>query len=78
MKTNKTELFILIFLLGLALFNWPLLKIADNSGITAQYLYLFIAWSIPVFLVIVINRIRQETTIEEEKDSVFGSKKKEN
>ncbi len=78
MRTQKNELYILIFLLGIVLFNWPLLKTTENAGVWAQFIYLFLIWSAIVFLSLVIGGFKQTSSIKDEKDSMVVSGKKEN
>jgi hypothetical protein len=54
-----------LFLLGMLLFNFPLLHLFNRSvlvlGIPALYLYLFAAWSLIIFLILMISRSKPDT-----------------
>ena len=41
---------IVLFFIGLLLFNWPVLSIAGQSSTLASYLFLFIAWALIIVL----------------------------
>ena len=54
-----------LFLLGLLLFNYPLLHLFNRPilvfGIPVLYLYLFTAWSLIIFLILMISRSKPDT-----------------
>ena len=54
-----------LFLLGMLLFNFPLLHLFNRPmlalGIPVLYLYLFTAWSLIIFLIRIISRSRPDT-----------------
>ncbi|WP_319409980.1 hypothetical protein [uncultured Desulfosarcina sp.] len=54
-----------IFLLGMLLFNFPLLYLFNRPlltlGIPLLYLYLFATWSLIIFLMLIISRSRSDT-----------------
>ena len=54
-----------LFLLGLLLFNFPLLHLFNRPvlalGIPILYLYLFSAWSLVILLILVISRSKPDT-----------------
>ena len=56
-----------LFLLGMLLFNFPLLSLFNRPeivlGIPVLYLYLFIAWSLIIFLTLIISRSRPGTQL---------------
>ena len=56
-----------LFLLGVLLFNFPLLYLFNQPllilGIPILYLYLFIAWTLIIVLMLVINRTKAEKTL---------------
>jgi len=41
----RSEFDLMLFLLGLLLFNWPLLTVAAGFQVEHLYLYLFLAWA---------------------------------
>lgn len=53
-----------LFLLGVLLFNFPLLYLFNRPllalGIPVLYLYLFAAWSLIIFLMLLLSRSRSE------------------
>ena len=56
-----------LFLVGVLLFNFPLLYLFNQPllilGIPILYLYLFIAWALIIVLMLVISRIKAEKTL---------------
>ncbi|WP_372678140.1 hypothetical protein [Desulfosarcina sp.] len=54
-----------LFLLGMLLFNFPLLHLFNRSalalGIPILYLYLFAAWALIIFLIFMISRSKPDT-----------------
>jgi len=44
-----TDIYIFIFILGILLFNWPLISIFKNSTI----IYIFIAWFLFIFIIFI-------------------------
>lgn len=54
-----------LFLLGMLLFNFPLLCLFNRPvlalGIPILYLYLFAAWSLIIFLMLMISRSKPDT-----------------
>lgn len=77
MITIKNELYVLMFLLGLLLFNWPLLTISDNWGVLGQFVYLFLIWIILILFVFLIGGVRQKVSVKQKKDSMVIAEKKE-
>ena len=55
-----------LFLLGMLLFNFPLLSLANRPvlvlGLPLLYLYLFGAWSLIILLIHLISRCRPDAT----------------
>ncbi len=51
-----------LFLLGMLLFNFPLLYLFNRPelvlGIPVLYLYLFVAWSLVILLILTISRAK--------------------
>jgi hypothetical protein len=56
-----------LFLLGVLLFNFPLIQLFNRPGlvwgIPVLYLYLFSGWSLIIFLMLTISRSRPEPPI---------------
>lgn len=54
-----------LFLLGVLLFNFPLLHLFNRPivvlGLPALYLYLFSAWCLVILLMLLISRSRPDT-----------------
>ncbi len=54
-----------LFLLGMLLFNFPLLHLFNRSvlvlGIPVLYLYLFAAWALIILLILMISRAKPDT-----------------
>jgi hypothetical protein len=53
-----------LFLLGMLLFNYPLLYLFNRPmlalGIPVLYLYLFTVWSLIIFLILMISRSKPD------------------
>jgi hypothetical protein len=53
-----------LFLLGMLLFNFPLLYLFNRPvlvwGIPVLYLYLFAGWSLIIFLILMISRSKPD------------------
>jgi len=53
-----------LFLLGMMLFNFPLLYLFNRPmlalGIPVLYLYLFTVWSLIIFLILMISRSKPD------------------
>ena len=53
-----------LFLLGMLLFNFPLLYLFNRPmlalGIPVLYLYLFTVWSLIIFLILMISRSKPD------------------
>jgi hypothetical protein len=58
-----------LFLLGMLLFNFPLLHLFNRPilalGIPVLYLYLFSAWSLIIFLILIISRSRPDAPFKD-------------
>jgi len=56
-----------LFLLGVLLFNFPLLHLFNRPivvlGIPALYLYLFSVWCLVILLMLLISRSRPDTQL---------------
>jgi len=50
---------ILLFHVGVLVFNWPLLSLASNKSDTSIFSYIIISWTIIVALLIVIGQCIQ-------------------
>jgi Na+-driven multidrug efflux pump len=63
-KINGSRL-VGLFLLGMLLFNFPLLYLFNRPllalGIPVLYLYLFAAWMLIIFLMLIVSRSRSDT-----------------
>jgi hypothetical protein len=58
-----------LFLLGLLLFNFPILSLFDRTdffyGIPILYLYLFLSWILFILLIFLIAQSRPHTLLSE-------------
>jgi Na+-driven multidrug efflux pump len=61
-----------LFLLGMLLFNFPLLYLFNRPvlalGIPVLYLYLFAAWSLIIFLMLMVSRSRSDTPVPDQSE----------
>ena len=58
-----------LFLLGMLLFNFPLLSLFNRQvlamGIPVLYLYLFVTWSLVICLMLIISRSKPDPPIRD-------------
>lgn len=54
---SRYEFHILVFCLSLVLFSWPLVSSSDFDRINAMFVYLFVCWTVVVFLQFLISRV---------------------
>jgi len=53
----KTRSFaVLLFHVGVLLFNWPLLSLSNENGETSVFSYLLITWALIVVVLIVVGQ----------------------
>jgi len=52
---RKQELFGACFVIGLVLYNWPVLSIPDRISVQAVYVYIFLTWLGVIFLLFLIS-----------------------
>ena len=61
-----------LFLLGGLLFNFPLLYLFNRPllalGVPVLYLYLFAAWSLIIFLTLLLSRSRPERVLPDDSE----------
>jgi len=62
---RKPAFSVLLFIICLVLFGWPLLSIVESDPKT-MFFYLFIIWGIVILLLFFMNRSYQSSTPEEE------------
>lgn len=53
-STATTNLALILFIIGLLLFNWPLISIADHGPVMA--LYLFLVWGLAIAALRAVGR----------------------
>lgn len=60
-----------LFLLGVLVFNFPLLSLFNRPtlfwGVPVLYLYLFAAWSLIIFLMLILSRSKPDRPLPEKK-----------
>lgn len=54
---SRYEFHILVFCVSLVLFSWPLVSSSDFDRINSMFVYLFVSWTIVVFLQFLISRV---------------------
>ncbi len=54
---GRPEFHVLIFCLSLVLFSWPLVSSSDFDRIDAMFVYLFVCWTVVIFLQFLISRV---------------------
>jgi hypothetical protein len=53
---GRHEFHLLVFCLSLVLFSWPLVSSSDFDRINAMFVYLFVCWTVIIFLQYLISR----------------------
>ncbi|MGB6064061.1 MAG: hypothetical protein WBG50_04600 [Desulfomonilaceae bacterium] len=54
---GRHEFHLLIFCLSVVLFSWPLISSSDLDHIDAMFVYLFVCWTVVIFLQFLISRV---------------------
>lgn len=52
---KSKSLAVLLFLVGMLLFNWPILSMPPRAGETSLFSYLIIAWTVIVVLLVAVG-----------------------
>ncbi|ADU63004.1 MAG: hypothetical protein KUA35_05240 [Pseudodesulfovibrio sp.] len=58
---KSKSLAVLLFLVGMLLFNWPILSMPSGAGETSIFSYLIIAWFVIVVLLIAMGEFTRRT-----------------
>lgn len=57
---RQTESHILLFLISLVLFSWPVVSYSDVERLKVMFVYLFVAWAVVVGLLFLVSRSLSE------------------
>jgi hypothetical protein len=52
---RQTELHVLLFVLGFASLNWPILNIFQGKDPKVVFIYFFVIWGLFIFVLLLIN-----------------------
>ena len=53
---RQTEFHLLLFVLCMVLFGWPVVTFPDMRRLELMFIYLFVAWAIVIFLLFLVSR----------------------
>ncbi len=53
----RHEFQVLVFCLSLVLFSWPLVFSSDLDRINSMFVYLFVGWTVIIFLQFLISKV---------------------
>ncbi len=53
----RHEFQVLVFCLSLVLFSWPLVSSSDLDRISSIFVYLFVGWTVIIFLQFLISKV---------------------
>ncbi len=53
---RQTEFHLLLFVLCMVLFGWPVVTFPDIRRLEVMFVYLFVAWTIVIFLLFLVSR----------------------
>ena len=54
---GRHEFQALVFCLSLVLFSWPLVSSSDLDRINSMFVYLFVGWTVIIFLQFLISKV---------------------
>ena len=64
----QKEFFVSVFLICLLVFNWPLVSFSNGDELKRMFAYLFLAWTVVVFLMALVGAsLNAQALSEEEK-----------
>jgi hypothetical protein len=52
----RSEFELMLFIMGLIFFSWPLLRTADGKGVQTLYMYLFLIWTVIIGILVLVAR----------------------
>ena len=64
----RHEFQVLVFCLSLVLFSWPLVSSSDLDRINSMFVYLFVGWTVIVFLQFLISKVLTPSSSSKQTD----------
>jgi hypothetical protein len=64
----RHEFQVLVFCLSLVLFSWPLVSSSDLDRITSMFVYLFVGWTVIIFLQFLISKVLTPSSSSKQTD----------
>ncbi len=64
----RHEFQVLVFCLSLVLFSWPLVSSSDLDRITSMFVYLFVGWTVIIFLQFLISKVLTASSSSKQTD----------
>lgn len=64
----RYEFQVLVFCLSLVLFSWPLVSSSDLDRITSMFVYLFVGWTVIIFLQFLISKVLTPSSSSKQTD----------
>ena len=64
----RHEFQVLVFCLSLVLFSWPLVSSSDLGRINSMFVYLFVGWTVIIFLQFVISKVLTPSSSSKQTD----------
>ena len=65
---DRHEFQVLVFCLSLVLFSWPLVSSSDLDRITSMFVYLFVGWTVIIFLQFLISKVLTPSSSSKQTD----------
>jgi hypothetical protein len=59
-----------VFCLSLVLFSWPLVSSSDFDRINSMFIYLFVGWTVIIFLQFLISKILTPSSSKQSDDDI--------
>ncbi len=64
----RHEFQVLVFCLSLVLFSWPLVSSSDLDRINSMFVYLFVGWTVIIFLQFLISKVLTPSSSSKQTD----------
>jgi len=64
----RHEFQVVVFCLSLVLFSWPLVSSSDLDRINSMFVYLFVGWTVIIFLQFLISKVLTPSSSSKQSD----------
>jgi hypothetical protein len=64
----RHEFQVIVFCLSLVLFSWPLVSSSDLDRINSMFVYLFVGWTVIIFLQFLISKVLTPSSSSKQTD----------